>query len=93
VAYGDGKGAFSAPAMVATISSNQVIESIVVGDFDADANADIAVAEGNGPCPTYVGCTSVDVHVLYGNGSGSFTDKLVYAGILGRYVALLGRPE
>jgi len=31
VAYGDGKGAFSAPAMVATISSNQVLNRLLWG--------------------------------------------------------------
>jgi hypothetical protein len=84
VAYGDGTGAFSAPVSVMTITSNQTIESIAAGDFDGDANADISVAVANGPC-TMGGCTSCDVHILYGNGAGAFADKLVYAGVVGDF--------
>jgi hypothetical protein len=83
VVYGDGKGAFSAPAAIATLSSDQGVDSIAVGDFDADANADVAVAVTHGTCSPYAGCAGVDVHILYGNGAGSFTDKLVYPGIVG----------
>src|SRR5258708_28497533 len=78
VAYGDGHGAFTAPATVMTPTSNQTIEALAVGDFDSDANADIAVALANSPCAGGAGCTTADVHILYGNGGGSFADKLVY---------------
>jgi len=78
IAYGDGHGAFTAPSSAMTITSNQSIEALAVGDFDSDANADIAVAVTNGPCSPG-GCTTSDVHILYGNGAGSFVDKLVYS--------------
>ena len=65
VVYGDGKGAFSAPAAIATLSSDQGVDSIGVGDFDADANADVAVAVTHGTCSPYAGCAGVDVHILY----------------------------
>ena len=82
VMYGDGKGGFSAPNVVMTVGSTQGIFALGVGDFDADAHADIAVALTNAPC-NQGGCASSDVHILYGNGSGSFSDSLVYAGIVG----------
>jgi hypothetical protein len=80
VAYGDGKGGFSAPQTVVSFGPNQSVESMALGDFDADANADIAIAVANAPCDEG-GCASADVHILYGSGSTSFTDKLSYAGL------------
>lgn len=42
VAYGDGKGGFSILKTVVSFGLNQSVESMALGDFDADANADIS---------------------------------------------------
>jgi len=80
VAYGDGKGGFSIVKTIVSFGVNQSVESMALGDFDADANADLAISVANAPCDQG-GCASVDVHILYGSGSPSFTDKLSYAGL------------
>ncbi len=80
VAYGTGTGAFSTPVTVATIPSTQGVETMAVGDFDGDSNLDIAVGLSNEPC-NEGGCTSDDIHILYGDGKGNFANELVYPGV------------
>lgn len=82
VAYGTGTGAFSTPVTVATFSSTQDVETMAVGDFDGDSNLDIAVGLSNQPC-SEGGCTSDDIHILYGDGKGNFANELVYPGVPG----------
>ena len=80
VAFGDGKGNFSNLKTVKSFGPSQSVESLALGDFDADGNADIALSVANAPCnPT--GCSSSDVHILYGTPSGTFTDNLSYTGL------------
>jgi len=80
VAYGTGTGAFSTPVTVATFASTQGMETMAVGDFDGDSNLDIAMGLYNQPC-NEGGCTSDDIHILYGDGKGNFADELVYPGV------------
>lgn len=82
VELGTGSGAFSAPTTVFTPGPNQGIESLAVGDFDGDANLDIALGVYNGPCNPGL-CTTDDVHILYGSGTGTFVDEIVYPGVPG----------
>jgi hypothetical protein len=82
VMYGDGLGGFSAPVNVLTVGADQGVYVYDIGDFDADANADIAFGIIYGPCNPST-CDHTDVHILYGSGSNSFTDKLVYPGVKG----------
>jgi hypothetical protein len=74
VMNGDGRGGFSAPAQLFSLgSSDHGINSMAVGDFDADAHADIALSITNAPCNPGL-CSSSTVQVLYGSGTGTFTD-------------------
>jgi len=74
---GNGTGLFSAaipihnePNSESTLSE---MNSILVGDFDSDGNADLAVTVGN--YDGHLGAvTSSTVHVLYGNGNLDFED-------------------
>ena len=74
VALGDGMGHFTAPVTV--FSTNPQLQltaySLVVGDFDGDGNADLAVALQS--C-FRGGCNPSSVATLYGFGSGKFTSK------------------
>jgi hypothetical protein len=82
VAFGNGTGAFGAPTSVLIIGPTQGIGTMALGDFDGDANLDIALGLSNQPCNPG-GCASTDVNILYGDGAGSFADRLVYAGVPG----------
>jgi hypothetical protein len=80
VAFGDGKGHFLNLSTVKSLGPSQSVESLALGDFDADGNADIALSVANAPCSPG-GCASADVHILYGSQSGTFTDNLSYKGL------------
>jgi len=80
VMWGDGQGGFSAPVNILTVTDNQGFSAMAAGDFDSDANADIAVGVSNGPCNPG-GCDHTDVHILYGSGSISFADKTLYGNV------------
>jgi hypothetical protein len=80
VAYGDGRGGFASPQIIFTVPGQQRVLSMAAGDFDGDANADVAIAIPNGPC-NQGGCANTDIHILYGDGSNAFTHKLVRAHI------------
>lgn len=84
VMYGDGQGGFSAPVTILTVGADQGVVVYGVGDFDSDANADIAIGIIYGPCNPST-CDHTDIHILYGSGSTSFTDKLVYPGVRGSF--------
>ncbi len=75
---GDGHGNFAAPVAVATLTSNDLVSSFAVGDFDADANADVAYTENLCPCSSGFFQGS-EVHFLYGNGMGGFTNQTVFS--------------
>ncbi len=79
---GTGTGTFQAPLMIASFSQSQGVEAMAVGDFDGDANLDVALGLYNQPC-NEGGCASDDVHIFYGDGTAAFLDQLVYAGIPG----------
>src|SRR5438874_939825 len=68
VQFGTGTGAFSAPTTVFAPNADQGVETLAVGDFDGDANLDIAVGVYNAPCDEG-GCASDDVHILYCSGA------------------------
>lgn len=82
VEFGTGTGAFSPPTTIFTPGPNQGVESLAVGDFDGDANLDIALGVYNGPCNPGL-CASDDVHILYGSGADTFVDEIVYPGVPG----------
>ncbi|PYX32338.1 MAG: hypothetical protein DMG80_08140 [Acidobacteria bacterium] len=87
VMYGDGQGKFSAPVNILTVGADRGVFIYGIGDFDSDANADIAFGIIYPPCNPST-CDHTDVHILYGNGSTSFTDKLVFPGLRGTIVYL-----
>ena len=82
VMYGDGQGGFAAPVTILTGGADQGVVVYGIGDFDSDANADIAIGIVYGPCNPST-CDHTDIHILYGSGSTSFTDKLVFPGLQG----------
>ncbi len=75
---GEGNGLFSAADPVLTVPgddnvSSEGIQKMLLGDFDGDHNADLAVVATTGvPATGYI--ASVTVHVLYGNGAFAFED-------------------
>jgi hypothetical protein len=72
VSLGDGKGGFSSPAPVYTVSSDTLAFNLVPGDFDGDGNADLAF--NITPC-FRGGCNPATIYALYGDGSGQFAAK------------------
>jgi VCBS repeat protein/Big-like domain-containing protein len=72
---GDGKGGFGTPKLVLAGSGGPLLG----GDFDGDANADIAYSVTVGsPCTVHDPPCATDVHVLYGDGKFGFTDVKQY---------------
>jgi FG-GAP-like repeat len=76
ILFGNGKGAFSA----GPITDLNVSQSLALGDFDGDGNADLATL-------TY-DSGSVYVQVAYGNGTGNFP-KIVETQLPGTYLNLV----
>jgi len=64
---GKGDGTFSAPVV---FDANAKGGSLLVGDFDADGKADVAIVAGT--CQRDVGCFT-NVRVYYGDGKGGFS--------------------
>ena len=74
---GAGNGTFSAANAILTVptannADNTAVQSMVVGDFDSDGNADIALTATVGS--NIGGFASSTIHVLYGEGNFSFED-------------------
>ena len=78
---GDGTGLFSNAIPVLNLGYTdsthyQVVESLLVGDYDSDDNADLTV-----PLASYYtsegGLSGSTVHVLFGNGDFSFQDTTI----------------
>jgi hypothetical protein len=68
---GDGTGGFTAPTLIYTPTSGWEVQTLVLGDFDTDGNADVGVLEQM-PCTNgQPGCSS-NVLALFGNGATSF---------------------
>ncbi len=68
---GDGTGGFAEPTLMYTPTSGWAVQTLVIGDFDTDGNADVAVLEES-PCSNGTpGCPS-NVAALFGNGAASF---------------------
>jgi hypothetical protein len=75
---GNGTGTFGAVQPVFTTStagnpSGSAVQGMVLGDFDADSNADLAFTTTTSNQATG-NVTSTTLHVLYGEGNYSFTD-------------------
>ena len=70
---GDGTGGFANPTLIYTPTSGWAVQTLVIGDFDTDGNADVGVLEempcGNGQ----PGCSS-NALVLFGDGATSFDE-------------------
>ena len=71
---GDGHGNFSAPTTIMTLPTTEFARMFQVGDFDADAKADVAMIILVCPCQSGF-VTRAEIHILYGNGTGGFTDS------------------
>ena len=74
---GEGNGLFSSATAVLTVpgaenASGWGVQKMLLGDFDGDDNADVAVVAGTGN--SIGGFASVTVHVLYGDGALNFED-------------------
>jgi hypothetical protein len=68
---GDGTGGFTDPTQIYQPTSGWEVQSLVIGDFDTDGNADVGVLEQM-PCSGgQPGCSS-NVVALFGNGATSF---------------------
>ena len=75
---GTGNGLFSSADPVLTVPgednvSGQGIQKMLLGDFDGDQNADLAVVATTGNQATG-DIATVMIHVLYGNGNFTFDD-------------------
>jgi hypothetical protein len=85
IALGQGNGTFAASKLLFTGPTEQsYFPNVVIGDFDGDGKADIAAAEEDGYDPA-VGYFTKTV-VLYGSGTGTFTEKSITVGGSARYV-------
>lgn len=75
---GDGAGGFTYKGTIFSSSSasNAAIAQMVIGDFDSDNNADVALTT-NEVCNSQT-CNTV-VHVLYGNGAFGFQETAPYS--------------
>ena len=68
---GDGTGGFTDPTLIYNPTSGWEVQTLVIGDFDTDGNADIGVLEQI-PCSNgQPGCSS-NVVALFGNGATYF---------------------
>lgn len=76
IAPGNGDGSFAIPHVVQSVPANTGINQLGIGDFDADAKADIAFSETSNCQPG--NCATV-LHVLYGNGDFTFTDSTAFS--------------
>jgi hypothetical protein len=85
IALGLGNGTFAAPKTIYTGPTEQTyFPNVVIGDFDGDGKADIAAGEEDGYDDT-VGYFTKTV-VLYGSGTGTFTEHSITVGGSARYV-------
>lgn len=74
---GEGNGLFAQAMPIFTAptginASGSAVQSLLLGDFDSDDNADLAIATTTGNSDG--GIASTAVHVLYGNGDFTFDD-------------------
>jgi hypothetical protein len=75
---GEGNGLFSSANPVLTVPgddnvSSEGVQKMLLGDFDGDGNADLAVIATTGILATG-GIATLTTHVLYGNGAFGFED-------------------
>lgn len=72
IAFGDGTGNFTASTVLYTGTEDyETFPNVLVGDFDGDAKADIAVADEDGYSSRDGDFTPT--LIFYGNGAGAFT--------------------
>ncbi len=75
VLEGNGAGSFANPLGIYTATGQHYVDGIVVGDFDGDGKADIALTDDLGFQGSYTGTT---LAVLYGNGDFTFDTTTPY---------------
>ena len=78
ILQGEGYGLFSTSHAVLTVPgqgtvSSEGVQKMLLGDFDGDGNADLAVIATTG-VPATGGIATLTTHVLYGNGAFGFED-------------------
>lgn len=78
VLEGDGNGTFTYKGDAYNVPSGDIVGELAVGDFDADNNADVAIAT-NASCDDGAASCYGAIHVLYGNGAFGFTDTTPYS--------------
>lgn len=76
VLEGDGDGEFTNARSVSALPANRQIDSIAIGHFDSDNNADVVVSSTPIPNPFAPGGLW-DLHVFFGTGNFDFEDHLL----------------